>query len=239
MRARFLLIALALLLTGCREIPDPAPGALLYVTTFDAFNDEWEQFEHQETAAIADGRLTITIDGRDSDTFAALDRTYADFDLEVEAARVEGPETAAYGVVFRLTDREHFTLFAISDDGYYGVFRRVGGKTKLLSDWALTDVLRPGMNRLRVVAQDGRFAFFVNGERMLLCPGTLWNPLAPGECLDNDQTPEVEVPVETLVTDEIAESGAVGVAALTFDEGGLTAAFDNVIVLGPPDGVFD
>src|SRR5689334_1855816 len=42
--------------------PGAAPsGALLYATTFDAYNDEWQQFDGQLSAKVSDGSLHIKI----------------------------------------------------------------------------------------------------------------------------------------------------------------------------------
>ena len=230
-------LALLLLLAGCAPaVPVPRAGELLYVTTFDAFNEDWQQYEGRLSAQVTtDGQnaaMQITVDDVREGAFTLLDRMFSDFDLIVEARQTAGPEdlnAPGFGVIFRHQNNDNFYSFLISSDGYYQVSRRRGGVDEALSDWAETPLIHPGQaaNTIRVIAQGHTFEFFINDEQVPLCL-TLWNPAVPGECIDSE-------PVMQLVDDTFPPQGRIGLGARSFDQGGVMVAFDNLLVCGPYD----
>lgn len=235
MRARVLVFSAVLLLgvAGCGgAVPQPRPGQLLYVTTFDAYNEDWQQFEGRLSAKVVGGGanpvIQITIDDVQEGAFTLLDQVFGDFDLIVEATQVAGPDNNGFGVIFRHQDNRNFYLFMISGDGYYQVVRRLDGVDEVLSDWAPTLLIRQGQatNAIRVIARGSRFAFLINDEQVPLCP-TLWNPVVPGDCLEAQTTMH-------LVDSSFAQ-GRIGLGARSFDQSGVVVAFDNMIICGPQE----
>lgn len=250
--ARFLLVALSVLLlvaAGCAPSAIAArPGQLLYVTTFDAFNDEWQLYEGELSAQIVGGgsgsALEIGVASPQAGAFTVLEQQFADFDVEVSVAQVAGPldlDAPGFGILFRHRDNDNFYAFMISGDGYYQVLRRLDGVDEELSDWAPTDAILQGeaINTVRVIGQGDQFRFLVNDIQVPLCT-TVWNPLVPGECQVPAQTPGGEPTwspdsVTPVLQDNHFEQGRIGLGARSFSQAGIRVQFDNLLVCGPHD----
>lgn len=235
MRLRVMLFGLlaVLVLAGCANaVPVPRPGQLLYVTTFDAFLEDWQQFEGRLAAQVVGAgqnpAMQLTIGNPQDGAFTVLDQLFSDFDLIVEATQVAGPDDNGFGVLFRYQDTRNYMLFMISGDGWYRLEQRVDGIDDVLSDWARTPVINQGQdtNTIRVVAQGNNFSFWVNDEPLPLCP-TLWNPANPAECM-NVAEPPLQYADNALPT-----QGQLGLGARTFNQSGVVVTFDNLLVCGP------
>ncbi len=245
MRIRGLIIGVMLVLglAGCAAaVPLPNPGQLLYVTTFDAFNEDWQLYEGELSAqVIGSGQnpvLQIAVDDVQAGAFTVMDQLFGDFDLMVEATQVAGPEdidAPGFGVLFRHQDNQNYYLFMISGDGYYQVARRWRGADRVLSDWAPSPAIRQGQatNAIRVIGQGHTFRFYVNDVQMPLCL-TIWNPAVPGQCQDEAGSWSAEAVVMELV-DDAFDQGRIGLGARSFDKSGIAVAFDNLLVCGPHD----
>ena len=130
-----------LLLAACSSVPEARPGQLLYVTTFDAFTEDWQLYEGELAARIMadDGnpRLEIAVDSIQAGAFTLLDQAFGDFDVITDVVQVAGPDNLdapGFGVLFRHQDNNNFYAFMISGDGYYQVIRRQDGVGRLLFD---------------------------------------------------------------------------------------------------------
>jgi len=88
----------------------------------------------------------------------------SDFYVSVDAQRLSGPETAAYGLILRLTEGRYY-LFSVRDDGYYQFSLWLGDTWQPVVDWTQTTLLVSGeANHLTVVAEGDRFEFYINDE---------------------------------------------------------------------------
>ena len=89
-----------------------------------------------------------------------------DFQLEVEATQVSGPNDNGYGVVFGSNDFKNYYYFLISGDGYYQVSRMVNDvwSDELNDKWTKSDVIHKGnaTNLIDIACKGGNFSFFVN-----------------------------------------------------------------------------
>ncbi len=109
-------------------LPDVAPGELLYLTTFDGYNDEWDEGEIV-TDETGNQRLEISIDLvtniNEESLFSLLDRKFRDFDMRVTLTQLESDPTHdnEIGVIFRYRSNEEYYLFKISGDGYYRLLK--------------------------------------------------------------------------------------------------------------------
>jgi len=243
-RTRDMLISLAMLAVcaGCSTaVPVPSPGLLLYVTTYDAFNDDWDLYEGELSALVVDAGqnpvLQIGVDDVQEGAFTVLDQQFGNFDLIVDAYQQEGPEfpnAPGFGVLFRHQDNRNYYLFMISGDGYYQVSRRVGGVDEVLSDWIDSPVINQGqaVNTIRVIAEGSAFSFFVNDVQLPLCL-TIWNPQVPGECQVAGQQDFSPGAVAMQLVDDTFAQGRIGLGARSFDVGGIVVTFDNLLVCGP------
>ncbi len=81
------------------------PGALLYVSDFSGFQDEWELYAGQQSAAIVDEQLELTVSSAQTATWSAARPQFRDFDLTVKATAIQGPVDNAFGVVFQAKER--------------------------------------------------------------------------------------------------------------------------------------
>jgi hypothetical protein len=181
-------------------------GEVLQEDRFDDPNSGWDIYTvDQGSVGYDDGAYRIVVQATEYDVWATSNwgLALADFVIEVDARRVEGPLDNDYGVLVRYQpDDDNFILFAISSDGSYTVQTFRDREWGLLVDWTETDAVRDpaATNRLRVECLGSRMRFVVNGT-----------PLA-----------EVE--------DAAFDSGDVGLLAGAFDQGGVVIAFDNLQV---------
>ena len=210
-------------------------GGLLYVTTFDAFNEDWTQYQGRLSSEVTNSVLRVSVDEPVAGPYSVASPHMADFDVRVQARAVEGPEDNGFGVVFREQDRNNFYYFLISSDGYYQVVRTLDGRPREISTWIETPFVNRGVgavNTLRVVGRGNEFQFYVNEQPLLLCipddpnAQSTWNWLDE-ICIDGAM-------LDTYVDDHFP-TGRLGVVATTIEgsETGVIVDFDNVLVYEP------
>ncbi len=89
------------------------------------------------------------------------------FDLSVDAELLQGEPAGGYGIYIRdwETGDGGFNQFRfLVADGWYAIEQSIEDRPLALSQWTQhSSVRQSGVNRLRVVAQDGRLSFFING----------------------------------------------------------------------------
>lgn len=245
--AAVLLIALGLIyaiLSDTLELSIAAePNQLLYTTTFDAFNDEWDLPAGRESAEIVDGELILTegkIDAGAGFSSVLKARRFRDFDLRVTARQVSGPNDNTYGVLFQFRDPLNYFHFQISGDGYYRFTKAENGILEEITSWASTDIIHAenAANEIRIVSRESEYTFYINGQQMRLCTkgenrNPFVNPLT-GECQTNEW--------QNTYRDETFQQGHIGLSAgttdATYDNAALepvVIGFDNLVILGPAD----
>lgn len=128
-----------------------------------------------------------------------------------------------------------YLAFMISSDGYYSVWKNEGGLMRPVSAWIPSPAIRTGLNaanRIRVVAQDANYQFFINDERVTLCtpddPAAV-STYAGGECFEGE--------MRDSLRDESSGPGKLGVIAqaTATGGGGVVIRFDNLIVFSPAE----
>jgi hypothetical protein len=230
-------------------VPRPQPGELLYATSFDAFNDEWDLYPGRDSVQVEvpDGGEADVGSGLASDmalvirygsgvseqvVWSVLDRKFSDFDLRVTARLLDGPvDQNQYCAAFRYRDERNLYIFCITADGYYSLAKVRGGVQEKVSDWGMTSAIRLGAmpNEIRVVGQGDEFRFFVNGESALLCLkgenlNSMW--IGPGVCVDGGTLTDV-------YRDGTFVQGRIALAAGTIDGSAVAVAFDDLLIVGP------
>jgi nucleoid-associated protein YgaU len=91
----------------------------------------------------------------------------ADFYASVDARQISGPQSADYGLAFRVVSDNTFYTFTISDTGQFAVQLLFRGEWSTLLNWTPTGAVRPGeVNNLRVLAHGDQFTFFINDEEV-------------------------------------------------------------------------
>lgn len=242
LRRLVIFLTLMLLLAGVYQLSriaqrwhyviDAIPGQLLYVTSFDAYNDDWEQYNERSSAEVVDGVLEVFLATTGRIVYSAVRPYFDDFDVSVDARALEGSEDNAYGILFRQRDRDNFYAFLVSSNGYYRVERTLAGSTRPLSEWYPTPLVQTGLNavnRLRVVGYEDRFQFYINGESVDLCipddPEAVSTYDASGECMRGRWT-------DTL-RDSHLRYGRVALGVKADPSTEIRIAFDNVVITGP------
>jgi hypothetical protein len=249
-------LTLGVLTDWLYEVPvaRPEPGQLLYATTFDAFNDEWDIYPGRDSAQIvnsetlslasteshaaplAGNALIVSYGSPMSDevVWSTLSRKFNDIDLRVTTQQISGPvDQSQYGVIFRYRDKMNFYIFRISSDGYYLLAKVNDGVQEKISDWGVSEAIHQGQaaNEIRIVARGDEFRFSVNGQPMPLClKGTnetsMWASWeGPGICYTDQLT--------FIYKDDSFKQGRIALAAGTLDGSAVAVAFDDLLMVGP------
>jgi hypothetical protein len=244
------------------------PGQVLYAAGFDAYGDEWQQYDGRDSATMQDGVLRLTVNTPNT-IYSAAEPVFTDFDLRVTATATAGSIDNAYGVVFHLQEPETtcdmpalifcdmaqidlleiplrlafrpqssgataYYMFLMSSDGYYSVWRGTNATSRRLSAWIPSDAIMQGLNaenRVRVVAVDDTFRFYINDTPLEVCiPDSPAgeSTYAYGECIDGQ--------MQAVLRDDSYSSGKIGMVVDTIQPGGgagVTVEFDNLSVIYP------
>jgi hypothetical protein len=215
----------------------PFPGQLLYVTTFDAYNQQWSMSQGQMRTEIANGALHVISDSVNDGLYSALDRVLTDFDLRVDAQWLKAQSNdSQIGIVFRYQDRKNYYVFRIRGDGAYRVELVNDGNVGVLSEWQISPSIKTALNQvnhLRVVGKSFQFQFYVDDQLLLLClkgqdKKSTWTGLRTGQCASDNKRTREELVDMTLSQGEIALGAVSG-----FSDAGVEVAFYNVSIVGP------
>jgi hypothetical protein len=157
--------------------------------------------------AISDQALRITIQVPGYDLWSSSGYRFSDGSLEVDAARLAGPDNNRYGLACRIQDTGELYMFLISSDGYYTLAKYVDGAATLLGQesMAYTTFILQGSatNHLRFDCQDAYLKGWVNGHLI------------------------------AITSDEDLRTGEAGVIAGAFDLAGVEISFDDFLVTVP------
>lgn len=246
------LLAVLRLAADLQYVADGEPGSLLYAASFDLPAPDLDLFEGRASAQLNAGRLWLQPGEARRLVYAAAGPRVSDFDLEVEAMALAGPLDNGFGVLFRMQEpRPHpllslfglqaagpatgpgYYLFMISSDGYYQLRRSLNGEQQVLSAWIPSPAIRQGLevsNRLRIIARGAEMVFYVNGEQHGFCipddagQTSTWTN---GRCLAGQ--------MRSVVHDDSLTTGRLALAAQSFAQGGVMAAFDNLLIRVPAE----
>ena len=245
-------------------------GALLFVSAFSGFTDEWDLYDGRQSAKVVDEQLELRVLSSQTATWSGARHRFNDFDLSVSATAIEGPIDNALGVVFHAqahddnacdlpaiilcgidqfvplagaairqvvdkTEAERRLAFLISSDGYYSLWKSSAGEPQLLSAWIATPHIRQGLgaaNRIRVVARESSYRFYINGAQVSLCipdDANATSTYYAGECIDGK--------MKDVYRDGSFNGGRLGLIAQTTATGGggVVVRFDNLLVFSPAD----
>jgi len=89
-----------------------------------------------------------------------------DFIFKVDADHISGPtDNVAYGVIYRYQSGRNYSMFVVSEDGYFAIEKLANGNWSSLQDWTQSHAINSeSPNRLIVSASGGRFWFVVNDQ---------------------------------------------------------------------------
>ena len=168
-RRAWLLLALVLLVAGCRG----GVGNLPWEETFDEVGS-WSTGEDAYSRGnVSDGAYVFEVLQNDVSRWAAAGQNFGDGIYELEATPISGPLDNGYGLLFRANpEAGNFYLFKISGDGYVWIGRYRDGAeeaTIIGEHWFESAAVQQGLNvtnRLTVRAEAGNMIFYVNGQEV-------------------------------------------------------------------------
>jgi hypothetical protein len=114
-------------------------------------------------------RIRVTAPLLDFRTVAPLPG-YTDARIEVDAARIGGPDNNAFGIVCRVQDHENYYRFEIRSTGQYSIAERVGGvRTYIVPPGPTSTAIRTGgaTNHIRADCVENRLSLYANGQLLL------------------------------------------------------------------------
>ena len=132
---------------------------------------------------------------------------FNDVIINVDAARIGGPDENRFGVVCRYKDVNNYYFFVISSDGYFGIGKVFNGVTSLL------------------------------GQEMMIYNSSILSGLLPNhlqaECNKDTMTLYINGQPAGMAVDSDLSKGDVGLLAGAFGTPGVDILFDNFIVTKP------
>ncbi len=151
---------LFLLIVACRPI-----DRARYAINFASGAPGWSlPAEARFVAWVEDGHLILSLKPPRMVGWALSPFAFRDGQVEVEGTLLEGPSSADYGLILQAREGR-FYRFAVSADGYYGIFFYDRGSWRTLVDWTTHPAIRTGRttNHLRVRCAGTEMIFWVNG----------------------------------------------------------------------------
>jgi len=193
------------------EPPMPASGTILFQDDFESGNTGWDRVTGADGIEDYDnGVYRIQVTTPEHVMFGTPGKDFKDTRIEVDTARIAGPDSNRAGLLCRfqtVNKTANFYFFIVTSDGFFGIGRTTGEQSVLLGMNELTQNpnIKTGLaiNHLRADCQGNMLSFYVNGFLV-------------------GQT-----------TDDTLTHGDVGLIAGTFKDGAVDVIFDQFIVLQP------
>jgi hypothetical protein len=187
--------------------PPSESGTTLFFDDFSDTASGWERFTSAEGTMDYDGNgFRFLVNALDTNFWSVPGQSYQDVRVEVDVAKVNGPDENRIGVLCRFLQGNYY-FFMVSSDGYYTIAKYIGGNVIQLgqSQMQFNPSIHTGLavNHLRGDCIGDSLTFYVNGS-----PGA------------QAQDPEMS-------------EGDVGLLAGTFGQPGVDVIFDNFFVLQP------
>lgn len=209
------LAVLALAAAACQRGPTSAKADsnILFKDDFTSQSASWSRVDDssQGITEYADGGYRIYVDRANYYLWSNPDKVTqipGDVHIEVDAAKVGGPDANDMGLICRYTDENNFYFFTVGSDGYYGISKIKDGNESLLGADKLQfddKNIHTGnaANHLRVDCVGNKLSLYANGKLLL-------------QAEDGDFS-----------------KGTVGLLAGAYDTSGVDILFKNFVVMKP------
>lgn len=139
--------------------------------TFDDNRANWDTHrkEGEGFRLIRNGRYEFLVEKPSTFMWGNATLDYQDFDCQVSARRIGGPEVNQYGILFRFVDNENFYRFGVSSGGNWTLDKWVDGEVTVLQRWAKNDAILGGdkVNILRVKCEGDSISLYANGNTLI------------------------------------------------------------------------
>jgi S1-C subfamily serine protease len=128
---------------------------------------------------------------------------YANVSVSVDVNIEQAAHDADIGIICRYVDSNNYYALEVSEDGYYSIWKRVGGEVTYLINWTSSGLVPTDSSpfTLNAACDGAQLSVGINGELL-------------GQATDTDFT-----------------SGYVGLTAGTWENGGLVLSVDNFEVI--------
>mgnify|MGYP001407001492 CR=1 FL=1 len=196
------------------EPPVPASGSILFQDDFSDPSTGWDRATEENGGGVVDydsGVYRIAVNTAEYIYFATPGRNFSDVRIEVDSAKIGGPDSNRAGLIcrYQVVDKKpHFYFFIVTSDGFFAIGRTDDTLSTLLgqSEMAQSPNIKTGLaiNHLRADCIGSTLSFYVNGFLVAQA---------------NDSA--------------LTGSGDVGLIAGTFTEGAVDIIFDQFVVMQP------
>ena len=138
-------------------------GELVYLSSFSAFNEDWDLFAGSQYAQVVDEQLEISVSDASKAAWSSASPIFADFDLSVRARAQAGPIDNAFGIIFHadFADEQDCQLPAVALCGLSDLIPLAGA--------ALRQILEPpqaaGYTAF-LISSDGYYSLWRNEAGM-------------------------------------------------------------------------
>ncbi len=198
-----------LLLSSCASListPAAPSGSVLFQDTFATNVSGWDRLANDGGIMDYDsGGFRILIRQPNMNYWSTPQKNFGDVRVEADVKKLNGPEENRAGLMCRYHGGDYY-FFVISNDGYYGIGKFIGGQTLLLGQNAMQasdTIQKEAVNHIRADCVGNTLTLYVNFKQVATAQ-------------DSDFT-----------------TGDVGVLAGSFTQPGVDVLFQNFMVLQP------
>jgi hypothetical protein len=150
--------------------PTEELAEVLFEDDFEG-NTSWYTEENNRFGLrYEDDGYAIRVDLVNAPVWSVRLQDYADVRLEVDAARLDGPEDGYFGLTCRHTDDANFYAFLINSQGGYGIGRVIDNDFEFLDESSdSSGILKTGdaTNHLRGDCIGETLTLYINGQKLL------------------------------------------------------------------------
>ncbi len=187
------------------ETPFISIGREIFRDDFSSRRSGWATGDTQNYLAdYRAGEFIVQIKSENILAWSTHDTELADGMISVEARVVDSIGDGDYGIICRYQDKDNFYFFLISEDSYFSIQKFENDEQQMLFDWEQLKGIDPSKpNRITAI------------------------------CIGNKLQLAVNDSILATVYDDSFQSGNIGLIAGTYNNPGLTVAFDNLVVKQP------
>ena len=182
------------------------PGDTLFEDKFETNVSGWDRIANDGGIMDYDsGGFRILVRQANMNYWSTPEKNFGDVRVEADVTRLNGPTENRTGLICRYQHGDYY-FFIVSNDGYYGIGKFIGGQTLLLGQSTMLPsefIQKDALNHLRA------------------------------DCIGNTLTLYVNFNQIASVQDSDFANGDIGVLAGAFTEPGVDVLFQNFVVIQP------
>lgn len=188
--------------TGTDDAEREPDGEIVFRDDFT--NPTASRFKTDENDSVRfsfeQGSYVIELKESETMVWVLADGIYRDAVIEARYTIPRNGPDGAVGIVFRYQDADNFYFFGVSNDGFYALKRLTNDRWDTLIDWTRHHAVRSDTNHIRVVMRGTEISLLLNHQHV------------------------------ARVRDSTFLQGAVGIAAMSLDHGGVIARYDELTI---------